>query len=1389
MMKIWDIAKLILVGILLVFLGACGGSSKDKEEVAKNHTLLITDILSYVDGLKREGELIPNDVAKVTTIGALEDDIEIRVNTRRGERTVKPSSVSMKEHIVIFRPPVNVIDGTLSVIREKKVLDSAPYHVYKEYAPRITKIEPSVAHAGDAVTIKGKHLSDPVRIKSLNGSIDMEVPLAGQQVSFLLPPEAYSGNLYLQTQQGDTNRLYLMVKRDVNVNVRLAEGLDINTSSVAFGLGSKEYLLDEQLKSTIPIDNTLKHIFATVKQKDGNFSVLYSAVVLPDMSRVVLDAHSTAVSMLFVALGIDNTTIAPKRWRPLYDDISQNSKVRALSEYIVQLQGSDFEAWIDKSNPLLTQKLQDAIKSVMLEHKSKFVSQLSKVSDGDDRSLVIISQDPKSEKIYIDDAVSGKKLNNGSVTVVNKSRVYLSIEARSKKSGELIGDYAHIADFMNMSNKSLVAPSAGGIFNGENVQKIKLHGEDAVIEIIAGAYGGETAKTDISDALRARTIIDGVVIPSVNLILSALADKSIPKDKERVTRLVKGMSVVYGGVKGLYGGTTFTNELLTQLHDRKNGWPVILDTLFITPIKRGLSPCFSVTGFRGSLCGTTLEGVSIMLGLDPTDAVKKLGYAIASTLQKRALKRGVAVVPYVGWITATAFLIYDAYDASGIASDIATIGKTVQDARQTNQEFHADIDFKLKIVDVKPMCIAVKPEDTEAALYVNGERFLLEDSTSPSLYIGGQEAKQLDTATETKIYGKFDAQKLIETGSEQQLVFLKYGELLLEYDRLIQIVDQNDEGIYFNHIEPERAAKGATVKLKGCGWIPLKDVKVFFSKEDSSDDYVEAEIITKAPDLLTVKVPSNAKSGTVYVTTGGKITQKRLFDVNPFSLQVPDKEDTLAPKAPFAWLGKMLDETEKIYFIDHEGTKREGTIQSKDKYYIRATIPKGLSYGKLRIYAEDSDGIETNEITLPYVPLGVDADPSSQSFEGSITITLTQEDDVDIFYRIDDGAAQRYKTPITLKEEEAVYAYFSLYVWASVEVNGTKYNSNELEYKYTPKNAMTECAKLYKPFLKDADKYITFPKGKNRHMSCYYHYGKLYLQIKNYGPIREKRYYESGNLHEEKTLTGRDYPPMYNCYRDTDIKKLWYETLYDDEGKLSLVKEYYASGKLQSEHTWIFYDYSGVRYPCEDTLSPWRGIRDGSYTIWYETGIKKYEGNYKKGNKNGVEIYYYKSGQKESEKYYKDHVLDGRQRTWYENGQMRYLLYTINGVVDGLSTTWYETGQKKTEVNYNNGKYDGIYKTWYSTGKLKSEISYSTGKKDGIAKTWYETGKPKSEISYSMGEKDGIYKTWYENETLKHQSFYTGDKLNGESKWYSSDGVMTSCDVYNHGVKTGNCMP
>ena len=89
----------------------------------------------------------------------------------------------------------------------------------------------------------------------------------------------------------------------------------------------------------------------------------------------------------------------------------------------------------------------------------------------------------------------------------------------------------------------------------------------------------------------------------------------------------------------------------------------------------------------------------------------------------------------------------------------------------------------------------------------------------------------------------------------------------------------------------------------------------------------------------------------------------------------------------------------------------------------------------------------------------------------------------------------------------------------------------------------------------------------------------------------------------------------------------------------------------------------------------------------------------------------------------------GKYVIYFESGQKRYEGNFLNGKMDGKQIKWHGNGQKSYEANFKHGKQEGPYIFWYENGQKSYEANYKKGKEDGIVTSWDREGNiTKTEI-------------------------------------------------------------
>ncbi len=245
----------------------------------------------------------------------------------------------------------------------------------------------------------------------------------------------------------------------------------------------------------------------------------------------------------------------------------------------------------------------------------------------------------------------------------------------------------------------------------------------------------------------------------------------------------------------------------------------------------------------------------------------------------------------------------------------------------------------------------------------------------------------------------------------------------------------------------------------------------------------------------------------------------------------------------------------------------------------------------------------------------------------------------------------------------------------------------------------------------------TFYLNGNPYQTTTYRKGKREGEYKEY--FKDKTLAESGNYKKDNTDS------YIENYVNGNISDKY---LYDGD-ELSEVESYDYDGKLFSKFSYssgvlkkaVYFDANG-----KEINKAKIGKNDGYSSIWFYTGNKSIEGQFKKGQKTG---------------------------NW---------------------TSYYINGSKNSEGNYEEGKRTGLHKFYDKQGKIKSEEEYKDGENNGYYRGYYTSGILKLEGWYVDGKKAGMWYRYYPDGTLEEEYYCVNDDYEGKNKEYDADGKLSS---------------
>jgi len=218
------------------------------------------------------------------------------------------------------------------------------------------------------------------------------------------------------------------------------------------------------------------------------------------------------------------------------------------------------------------------------------------------------------------------------------------------------------------------------------------------------------------------------------------------------------------------------------------------------------------------------------------------------------------------------------------------------------------------------------------------------------------------------------------------------------------------------------------------------------------------------------------------------------------------------------------------------------------------------------------------------------------------------------------------------------------------------------------------------------------------------------------------------------TFSQKQIKTYYDPYSKTKIQEIYsvdargqkngLYTKYDESG-LKRVEVTFVSGRASGTAKEFYFYPGGVpgNEPLHKTAIYVNGVRSGLTTIYdyYDGDKNTFKGKrikigeeYYKNDEKIREVTYYRNGQVNTDGY----VKSGPQLKFYENGKKAIEIHVdANGVYDGDWLEWWENGQLGVEGKRKDGHWVGERKNFNKNGKLIKDEFFEYGDYNGSIKT------------------------------------------------------------------------
>ncbi len=280
--------------------------------------------------------------------------------------------------------------------------------------------------------------------------------------------------------------------------------------------------------------------------------------------------------------------------------------------------------------------------------------------------------------------------------------------------------------------------------------------------------------------------------------------------------------------------------------------------------------------------------------------------------------------------------------------------------------------------------------------------------------------------------------------------------------------------------------------------------------------------------------------------------------------------------------------------------------------------------------------------------------------------------------------------------------------------------------------------------------------------------GELHGTIKYWrkdGSLTQTLLFEDGYLNKEKSES-----KIYLSAPSDSTK----EMVMGDNGVLTQIYHHRNKKKVGSD---IYIGEFGLKTAERNFSDKFATNRsglnyslEGTTTLWYENGMKQYEGSFRaiKAGKNPNDLPSYYS-------YPRAHVTRHSnpigEHTWYrKDGSIEKIINYKGKNLHGLKTIFNESGLRRAMLNYK--------------PRSASDPSGTNYSLDGIATLWYKNGMREYEGSFKSikypNQRNMAYHYTYPTSTVTRHS-----NRSGRARWFNKEGTVSKVENYKKNQSNG----
>ena len=222
--------------------------------------------------------------------------------------------------------------------------------------PVLTKVtyDPAV----NLATFEGTNLDDELKLHFTAESGGFDNSDGQADVFSAAPPaNAESGLVYVQSEAGISNSVYLCLSRMVPSNIILPAGVavDMGNIEISYSLNPEDGIVTPDAAGDFFAEIAKKEptaVTSILKRPNGDdddYVPFFSAIALPEDVNAVLSAESTALSQVWIALD-PGLSLAADSWLTARGILEELQEIEALGQVIADKLAADPFALADTMN-------------------------------------------------------------------------------------------------------------------------------------------------------------------------------------------------------------------------------------------------------------------------------------------------------------------------------------------------------------------------------------------------------------------------------------------------------------------------------------------------------------------------------------------------------------------------------------------------------------------------------------------------------------------------------------------------------------------------------------------------------------------------------------------------------------------------------------------------------------------------------------------------------------------------------------------------------------------------------------------------------------------------------------------------------------------------------